>query len=525
MKRGKCTENLRNLYDDRTNDHEIVSDLPSHHIGHKKTKLDSEEQKQQQPLPPEKNCGLLSLLSRDEIGIVLEFLFPGQILMISLCSKWCYSWICSVVKEKFSKYAIQGPTMEMNSIEDDSDSGESSSSSSSSSSMNDEDEDDQISGWALTRAVRGAKRLFITLENINLVRQVVNEIAERDGSLCELSKRFEFGSVCNSTKIYEILNIRKACHENSTKVVKTMVWKMNNDLEKNSSDHDTSFKEIETKSVPIGFGLKELSFQNVELRREHLFRILTKCCEIEKLDLCISEPQSRRGKPPRIEEEEDEFFNKQEGHIFIPVFETLKSLTLNAPYYYDEAEKFMFDILTICPRLEELYYTVNSDIYNSFIIQLAKLCPNLKKIQILCNDDCSSELQVTDEGLYEFLKLLPQLEYVSFHPCSNIRGEIFKKIGEFSQLKYFNITRGSYDQPVPLEKDIHFGGGTLSKLECIDFGSKEYSFNTSEEFDKFVTTLRSVAPHLKYLGDLLDIDVSMDDKKKVVNSFPILLLI
>ncbi|KAG2372889.1 hypothetical protein C9374_013096 [Naegleria lovaniensis] len=179
----------------------------------------------------------------------------------------------------------------------------------------------------------------------------------------------------------------------------------------------------------------------------------------------------------------------------------------------------MFDILTICPRLEELYYTVNSDIYNSFIIQLAKLCPNLKKIQILCNDDCSSELQVTDEGLYEFLKLLPQLEYVSFHPCSNIRGEIFKKIGEFSQLKYFNITRGSYDQPVPLEKDIHFGGGTLSKLECIDFGSKEYSFNTSEEFDKFVTTLRSVAPHLKYLGDLLDIDVSMDDKKKVVQLF------
>ncbi|KAG2373492.1 hypothetical protein C9374_012099 [Naegleria lovaniensis] len=457
----------------------------------------------------------LAKLSFDEIELILEYLLIGELLMMSLCSKWWYQSVCGLVKEKFCKYYIH------------------------------DDDDD----WVLTKALRSAKSLSISYANIDQVRTVVDEIVEHGDSLNNFSKRLVFDSI-DPTDIYEILSARIVKQESATTtIVKTAVLGAVADLEKRSltdgesdESHDqVAFKQVEIKEIPIGFGLKELSLNDISLSRIDLYRILSKCCALEKLDLdglqlAYYQPFAsgkgrggkglRRGKSTKIEEDNDEFFNGHEGQVYVPVFGSLKSLTSNAIFDYNAGEKFMVDILKLCPNLEELHYIYQSPVDDSFLRHLSKMCPKLKKFVSEGYDGATPiEIEVTDEGLYELMKALPQLEHIHLNPCCNMSGEIFKKLGEFSQLKHFHVNRTSYNNGlVDMTSDIHFGGGVLSKLEYIDVGGC-YDFETLEEFEKFITSLRSVAPHLKNFGELMfcesrrDSSGSIIDKKKLVELF------
>ncbi|KAG2374414.1 hypothetical protein C9374_010698 [Naegleria lovaniensis] len=64
---------------------------------------------------------------------------------------------------------------------------------------------------------------------------------------------------------------------------------------------------------------------------------------------------------------------------------------------------------------------------------------------------------------------MPNLEHVDIDLCCYFSGQVFKKIGQFQQLIYFRIERGR-DNASLIEQceDIHFGGGTLPKLEFLD---------------------------------------------------------
>lgn len=489
---------------------------------HKKTKIiptSSERQQQQQQQNDEKIpnfkqevLSILAKLNMDEVGLIMEFLCTGEILMMSLCSKRWYESICSIVKEKFPTYVIH--------------------------------DHDNSHGWTLTAALRGAKSISISShESVEQVSQVVNEIAEQGYSLSSFTKRFNCVSM-DPTTLYDILNtrIQQRRDENAaTTNVKTVVLKFEDDLEKKSlydedENEDVSFKDIEIREIPIGFSLKELTLNEMSLDRSTLYRILSKCCALEKLDLLCLEPVYysvggdrgrgrgkggfKRGKVLCIEDEEDEFYNEQEGLVYVPVLESLKSLTSDSIFDYDAGEKFMIDILKLCPNLEELHYIYQYPVNDWFLSHLAKMCPKLKNIKISAYDGATPiELEVTDEGIYEFLKALPQLEHVDFYPCCNFLGELFKKIGEFSQLKHFRVIREGYNSGlVTMADDVHFGGGMLPKLEYIGVGRCN-NFNTNEELDKFFTTLRSIAPHLKDFGIIFDTDRKLMNGKQIIELF------
>ena len=128
------------------------------------------------------------------------------------------------------------------------------------------------------------------------------------------------------------------------------------------------------------------------------------------------------------------------------------------------------------------------------------MCPKLKKIH-LDTYDGFEEIgnDIKDDELFTFLQNEPHLEYIHIKRCSHISGSIYSKMGQFKQLKYFNVeSASSFDSDDyyyivdQCDEEPFKGDGILPHLYYLNIGSEMEGVN--------VDHLLKMAPNVKDLG-------------------------
>nr|CAG4718157.1 unnamed protein product [Naegleria fowleri] len=412
-----------------------------------------------------KQSSCLAVLSHDELGWILNFLLTGEVLMLSFCSKSMYHSVFSIVKEQF-KYDASEATLTMRDI-----------------------------SWTLTGALRTRKQLIVSERNVEKVKEIVKEIATRGGSLHELSRRWIFSVDCSSTEIFEMLSIASRNNMRTTAIVFEKEC-FNNDAEE--FETAITHSELICTQAPMGFHLKNLVLDGMSLSRCDLLKLLSQTNALEKLEITIYSGT------------EDYIFQDDENNIYVPILESLKFLRINHDSDNGSPEKFSIDLLRLCPQLETFEY-IFSCVHEELFISLAKMCPKLTRLIITCTDMETGD-NLSEETIYQLLQAFPKLEHVDINLCSEISGDIFKKISEFPFLKYCSIT-SCYDF-LNLSGPICFGGGILPNLEYFNIGAY-FNFATTLERENFTTNIRTLAPNLKEFGNMQQ----FVDKKVLVDLF------
>jgi len=128
------------------------------------------------------------------------------------------------------------------------------------------------------------------------------------------------------------------------------------------------------------------------------------------------------------------------------------------------------------------------------------MCPKLKKIH-LDTYDGFEEIgnDIKDDELFTFLQNEPHLEYIHIKRCSHISGSIYSKMGQFKQLKYFNVeSASSFDSDDyyyivdQCDEEPFKGDGILPHLYYLNIGSEMEGVN--------VDHLLKMAPNVKDVG-------------------------
>ncbi|KAG2387182.1 hypothetical protein C9374_001514 [Naegleria lovaniensis] len=290
------------------------------------------------------------------------------------------------------------------------------------------------------------------------------------------------------------------------------------DLREDIDKYDKDTQLVKIVGIPIGYTLKHLTIR-CSCSFEQLLWILTKCKSLESLNLSFYYLDSKMCNDHKLcliddsmngeEKSEDknvqetkqpiEFEEYQDHCFFVPIMESMKSLSVLGAFEDNTKERFVLDVIKCCPNLQELEYGFPGLLDDKFLTCLSKMCSKLKAVKLKSYSGATPlECVVSDETVYQFLKSQPFLEHLCIHPCSNISGEIFKKIGEFQQLKELHLLRRTSTHPLVAEaRGIYFGGGILHNLTVLDIGDFEFEDYSEEEKLKLKQSLEQVAPNLK----------------------------
>ena len=194
---------------------------------------------------------------------------------------------------------------------------------------------------------------------------------------------------------------------------------------------------VKIVGIPVGFiSLKHLTLK-CSLSFEQLLWILAKCKLLESLTLsCIYFNHSHKHcnifnfiddttncDAEHNQQQQQEAFEKfQDCCFFIPIMESMKSLSVMGAFEDDTKERFVLDFVKCCPNLQELKYAFTGFLDDKFFACLSKMCSKLKRIEL----ESYSELKciARDDTFYQFLKSQPFLEYLDVFPCSGIPGEL-----------------------------------------------------------------------------------------------------
>ncbi|EFC49298.1 predicted protein [Naegleria gruberi] len=201
-----------------------------------------------------------------------------------------------------------------------------------------------------------------------------------------------------------------------------------------------------------------------------------------------------------LEIEKGESFDEKIAKV--PILNNLKSISLVLDYDYAD---YLLSFLLLCPNLEEFHFIYEDDFTDRHLEVLAETCPKLKKFSLKCSDSGSSfEASISDSGIINFLEKLPNLEYIDIPAACEISGSCLQKLGNFPNLRYFNVGRNNiYVGVTAQHEDLYFGGNSNERLEFVGIGNS-YEFENEEQMDKLAQSLKIVAPNLKRFDWLED---------------------
>ncbi|EFC36808.1 predicted protein [Naegleria gruberi] len=423
-------------------------------------------------------------LPQDELSVVLQYLPIGSLLMFSLVSKANYDFVRDQVKNNICKYVVY-----------------------------------ENNSWSLVDALRQKKSMRLS-ECSNEIEGFMNEIAERNGSISEITSHFKADNI-SFPDLYHLLDIRKGSEEEEFQQVQVETICLENTPDNKppqlvGNDEKGYHFEKKMKTIegePLTYDLKSLSI-DMTLTRSKLLKIMTKLKNLESLNLIVEQeyyrPKTSRGgrglggglfsissgeddtQDGKGEAFDDEF-------IYVPIMKKLKKLVIERGF---DDDRFIFEISSFCPNLEHLHFVCRESVDDNMLEHLAKYCPKMKYLKIKSDDGATQfELEITDKGLEHFLEKETQIEVIDLEPAANISGSIFKRLGDFPTLKSFRTQRVSYNGDCSdQEEDIFFGGNTNPNLEYLDIGPG-FSF-TKEEFEKLFISLKKFAPNLKGFGEI-----------------------
>ena len=186
--------------------------------------------------------------------------------------------------------------------------------------------------------------------------------------------------------------------------------------------------------------------------------------------------------------------SNKDAHENRPIVSSLERLE-----FIDINEKVALGILRFASNLKYLtfsYYEKPLD--GAFLESLAKTCPKLKEIHLFqyCNYYGN---YITDDQLFKFLQNEPHLEHIRIDGCARINGSIYSKMGQFKQLKYFNVERKCYLKNESLvaqcKEEPFTGDGVLPHLIYLNIGDEMKGVN--------VDHLLKMAPNVKDVGKTL----------------------
>ena len=242
--------------------------------------------------------------------------------------------------------------------------------------------------------------------------------------------------------------------------------------------------DFNKENTSISFGLEQLEIKCVNyFSTSLLFKVLSQCHNLTHLviyneSLCT--------------------YDSIYDSFSYPVCDSLKSIKLKIFTLADDI-KIALKILQLAPNMEYLEFKYRTNLDGMFIESLSKLCPKLKGIRLKADDvDCIGNY-ITDDELFKFLQNEPHLEYINIDGCARVNGSIYSKMGQFKQLKYFNVERKCYfdEDIVDQCKEKPFkGDGVLPHLQYLNIGNEMKGVN--------VDHLLKMAPNVKDIGDTLN---------------------
>ena len=317
--------------------------------------------------------------------------------------------------------------------------------------------------WSISRALLNHRSVKITKDNIERIQHIINQVMEKDEPISKFTKRFILNDV--ELKFDQVVKLFSAPVEQSITIV----------------------------NRPIGFGLEQLEIIIMYgLTTSDLFKILDKCPSLTHLvfgnDL-------------------ECYYDGFSGSVSYPVLNSLKSIRFLSCLNNDSANSDTFIALKIAglsPNLEYLEFTYGSNsVDGKFLESLAYMCPKLKGIHL--GKDLTGRIDyygnyITDDEFFKFLQNEPHLEYIHFDGCSSISGSIYSKMGQFKQLKYFNVERKCYffDEELgedQCDEEPFTGEGVLPHLQYLNIGDEMEGIN--------VDHLLKMAPNVKDVGKTL----------------------
>ena len=311
--------------------------------------------------------------------------------------------------------------------------------------------------WSISRALLNHRSVPITNDTIERVQHIVQQLIEKNEPLTKFTKRF-------------VLEDWELTFDQVFKLLSTT-----------SANQSVSNKDTETlENIPTGFGLEQLEVSYMKsMTTSELFKLLSQCPNITHLEVNNVEYDGIG----------DSDSNDVDLH-------SLKSIRFESHLQGESDVDAVLKIVELSPNLEYLAYRYYyNQLYGTFLESVAKTCSKLKGIH-LDTEFRESGNYITDDELFTFLQNEPQLEYIYIEKCANINGSIYCKMGQFKQLKYFNVERGCYfyEEQIPAQCDEEpfKGDGVLPHLKYLDLGREMKGVN--------VDHLLKMAPNVKDVG-------------------------
>ena len=292
--------------------------------------------------------------------------------------------------------------------------------------------------WSISRALLNHRSAKITNDNIERVQHIANQLIEKNEPLTKFTKRF----------------ILKDAFDQAPKLF---------------------------SSRQIGFGLEQLEIKSrTFLSTSILFKILAQCPNLTHFVI-------------------DNVLESKDDIDYIPVLNSLKSIRMVSHDNIDDNDGngtfAALEIHLLAPNLEYLEFKYHNALDGKFLALLANMCPKLKGVHIeTCLDYVGNYFK--DDQVFKFLQNEPHLEYIHIDGCARINGSIYSKMGQFKQLKYFNVERKSYFNgdyvANQCDAEPFKGDGVLPHLQYLNIGPKMKGVN--------VDHLLKMAPNVKNVG-------------------------
>ena len=423
-------------------------------------------------------------LSSDEISLLIDYLQIGEVIMLSLVCKSFHETLSKHIKT-IHPYCIKPSTYKRRYGETYFDG------------------DDQPIPWSISRALKTHRCVVVSPSSFEEVGVILKEMIEEKEPLSKLTTSVELIDL-DFEDAFELLATPTNNHVKDIPFINLINEDDNDPSTHETPKADTNLEIKSLKNAPIGFEIQKLEI-NMELSRSQLYKLLSQCHRVESLTLSVQQAYETvsisggrgRGAHKKIP--------KHEETVSVPRLDSLKFLNMKSCFCYDAGQQFAYDIFKLAPNLEYLEFVYHTPVEDDLLIFLSKMCPKLKEIFIEGNDDSTPmEMEITDDALFQFMKGEPCLEYVRLTPCCQISGEIFSKMGQFKNLRYFSVDRTCLNGDMVGQYDnITFGGGVLDKLEVFEFGDQIDMESASEDAKKnFIDSFLKMAPNIKNMGSI-----------------------
>ncbi|KAL9657799.1 hypothetical protein ABK040_013137 [Willaertia magna] len=316
-----------------------------------------------------------------------------------------------------------------------------------------------------------------------------NKIIVNDETLPKLFQLQKENDLSKITKKYEISNYESDCNLNHViKLFSTETTKKRNiDVIEINLQNLTNINIYNKKTIivndKLGFNIKKLYINHFNTCSPfELYSLLSQFHSLESLELYFSFDSKNNG-----------YNVNDKTSILVPVMYNLKHLSFDVQYLEYKSYKIITDILQLVPNLESIKFGIDSNINDELLNFIAKHCPKLKSFD---NHRIDDRLTITDEGIVNFLKALPNLTYLDLI-SEKITGSFCKGIGKYGKnLKILRLYTGN---------DTFFGGGELLNLEALRLVGNVDIYTT-----EFIESIFKTAPNLKKIKLLYRIIKSFD---------------